>query len=70
VGGPIALVQDGDAIIFDLLAGSIHWEVSPEEIARRRQGHQVQRPRHFRTYLADFAATTAQAHEGCISLRQ
>jgi dihydroxy-acid dehydratase len=69
VGGPIALVQDGDAISFDLLAGSIEWEVSPAEIERRRQKHQIQRPRHFRTYLADFAATTAQAHEGCVSLR-
>lgn len=67
VGGPIALVENGDAITFDLLAGTIHWEVSEEVIARRRTTW-VPRPMPTsRGYLADFSATVAQADRGCVS---
>lgn len=37
VGGPIALVQDGDTIILDAESRTINWSVSPEEEKRRRQ---------------------------------
>ncbi|KAF8348290.1 dihydroxy-acid and 6-phosphogluconate dehydratase [Amanita rubescens] len=37
VGGPIALVQDGDTIIIDAESRTIDWSVSPEEEKRRRQ---------------------------------
>jgi len=36
LGGPIALVQDGDRIIIDAEKKTIDWEVSEEEQARRR----------------------------------
>jgi dihydroxy-acid dehydratase len=36
VGGPLALVQDGDMIALDVEARSLHLEVSEEELARRR----------------------------------
>src|SRR6266699_187326 len=36
LGGPLALVADGDAIRIDADAGTIDWLVSGEEIARRR----------------------------------
>jgi dihydroxy-acid dehydratase len=35
VGGPIALVRDGDAIAIDVEAGTIELEVEPAELARR-----------------------------------
>ncbi|HEU4720618.1 MAG TPA: dihydroxy-acid dehydratase [Gemmatimonadaceae bacterium] len=35
VGGPIALVQDGDPIAIDVEAGTIELEVDPAELARR-----------------------------------
>lgn len=63
VGGPIGSVKDGDEIEFDLLKGEITCHV---DFDRRLSGA---RPlKHKRGYLADFAATTAQAHEGCVSV--
>ena len=37
LGGPIALVQDGDRIVIDTVAKSIEWVVTPEEEAKRRK---------------------------------
>jgi dihydroxy-acid dehydratase len=67
VGGPIALVEDGDEISFDLLAGAITLHVSDEELHRRREAWRPRPPRFTRGYLADFAATVAQANRGCVS---
>lgn len=61
-GGPIAAVQDGDEIEFDLLAGSVH--VHADLDARSKAWP---KPQYGRTYLADFAATAQQAHDGCVS---
>jgi dihydroxy-acid dehydratase len=36
VGGPLALVRDGDMIALDVEARTLHLEVSDEELARRR----------------------------------
>jgi dihydroxy-acid dehydratase len=35
-GGPIALVEDGDTIAIDAVAGTIDLDVAPDELARRR----------------------------------
>lgn len=67
VGGPIALVQDGDEISFDLLAGAITLHVPDEELARRRAALPPWNNTPRRGYLLDFAATAAQAHHGCVS---
>lgn len=37
LGGPIALVQDGDRIVIDTVEKTIDWIVTPEEEARRRK---------------------------------
>ncbi|MFN7877056.1 MAG: dihydroxy-acid dehydratase [Pirellula sp.] len=67
VGGPIAFVQDGDEISFDVLAGTITWHVSDEEIKKRSANWTTPILRHQRGYLADFSATVAQANHGCVS---
>ncbi|MCL4112929.1 UNVERIFIED_CONTAM: hypothetical protein GTU68_040484 [Idotea baltica] len=67
VGGPIGLVQNDDAISFDLLEGVIHLEIDEAEMAPRKAAWSAERPRHTRGYLADFSATVAQAHHGCVS---
>ena len=67
VGGPIALVHDGDEISFDLLAGEITLHVSDNEIEQRKAAWEASPVRHERVYLADFAATVTQAHNGCVS---
>jgi len=67
VGGPIALVEDGDELSFDLATGDVALHVTDEELARRRQAWTIPDLRHLRGYLADFAATVAQANDGCVS---
>jgi dihydroxy-acid dehydratase len=67
VGGPIALVEDGDEISFDLLQGDITLHVPDDEIFRRKAAWQPPARRYHRGYLADFTATVAQAHDGCVS---
>lgn len=67
VGGPIALVEDGDEISFDLLAGSVTLHVSDELLGSRRNAWRPPSFRHARGYLADFTATVAQANDGCVS---
>ncbi|MEM9702413.1 MAG: dihydroxy-acid dehydratase [Planctomycetota bacterium] len=66
VGGPIALVEDGDGISFDLETGLLHWDVGQEEIARRRRTHVPRPVEHDRRYLAEFAATVMGADRGCV----
>jgi len=68
VGGPIALVEDGDEIFFDLLAGEISWLVSEKEISSRRKKWVSEKPTfEQRGYLVDFSATVAQSNFGCVS---
>lgn len=67
VGGPIALVEDGDEISFDLPSGDVTLHVSDEELGRRRQVWTPPTFKRTRGYLADFVATVAQAHDGCVS---
>lgn len=69
VGGPIACVQDGDVIAFDLKAGTIEVRVSDAELSARKASLLPWTPRPPRRgYLADFCMTTTQANHGCISL--
>ena len=67
VGGPIAMVLDGDEISFDLPLGMVTWHVNDEEHARRRALWQPPSLHYLRHFIADFAATVTQAHEGCVS---
>ncbi len=62
VGGPIGQVRDGDTITFDLLAGTIHVMADLDSRPPAPTPSLLRR-----AYLADFAATVTQAHEGCVS---
>ncbi|MCB1226899.1 MAG: dihydroxy-acid dehydratase [Verrucomicrobiales bacterium] len=64
VGGPIGAVRDGDVIEFDLLAGTIHAEADLDAPDRPSGARAM---KYERAYLADFAATVRQAHQGCCS---
>jgi dihydroxy-acid dehydratase len=65
VGGPIALVRDGDLIELDADAGRIDLRVSEDEFARRRESWEPPLPRHRRGWPALFARHVRQAPEGC-----
>ncbi|SFS66563.1 dihydroxy-acid dehydratase [Paenibacillus sp. BC26] len=65
VGGPLALVQDGDWISLDVDRGRIEWEIDADEMERRRQTWIAPRSAHTRGYPRLFAKHALQAHEGC-----
>jgi dihydroxy-acid dehydratase len=41
LGGPIALVQEGDTIRIDILGGRVDLEVSPDVLNTRKEGWQL-----------------------------
>src|SRR5271154_3259388 len=65
VGGPLALVRDGDVIELDVPARKLHLAISDEEMARRRAAWKAPPPHYQRSYGALFAAHIGQAETGC-----
>src|SRR5258706_1275492 len=65
VGGPLALVQDGDTIELDIPARRLNLLVSEAEMARRRAAWRAPEPRYARGYGAIFSQHVTQANEGC-----
>ena len=66
VGGPIALVQEGDNITIDINAYSIRLEVSDEELAKRRAEWKAPEPKVKTGYLARYAKLVSSADKGAI----
>jgi dihydroxy-acid dehydratase len=65
VGGPLALLRNGDIVTVDVDARSINMEVSEEELARRRAEWKAPEPRFERGYGLMFTKHIQQANEGC-----
>ena len=65
VGGPLALVQNGDLITVDVPARAIRLEISDEELARRKAEWKAPVARYERGYGWMFSKHVQQAHEGC-----
>jgi dihydroxy-acid dehydratase len=65
IGGPLALVRDGDVIELDVPGRSLTLKVSDEELARRRAAWKPPAPHYARGYGALFARHITQANEGC-----
>ena len=66
VGGPIALVQEGDEISIDIPNHRIDVEVSEAELDRRKQAWQAPPPRVTSGYLVRYARTVKSAGHGAI----
>ena len=66
VGGPIALVHEGDNITIDINAYSITLEVSDEELAKRRSEWKEPVPKVSTGYLARYAKLVSSADKGAI----
>ena len=65
VGGPLALVQEGDIVELDVPGRRLHLAVSDEELARRKADW-TPPPRKFeRGFGALYARHISQANEGC-----
>lgn len=67
VGGPIALIENGDIIEIDAVNNTITVQVSDEELMRRRARWQEPALKVKNGYLYKFAKTVATASEGCIT---
>ena len=65
IGGPLALVQNGDMITVDVPARRLHLEVSDEVLAQRRTQWQAPKPRYERGYGWMFSRHILQADQGC-----
>ncbi len=67
VGGPIALLQEGDLITLDVEAGRIQVELSDEEFTRRRAEWVAPAPHYTTGVMAKYAASVTSASEGAIT---
>lgn len=65
VGGPLALVQNGDPISVDVNARSIHLHVSEAELLSRRERWRQPAPRYERGYGWMYTRHIGPPHEGC-----
>jgi dihydroxy-acid dehydratase len=65
IGGPLALVRDGDIIELDIPARRLSMQVTEEELERRRAAWRRPEPRYARGYGRLFSEHVSQANEGC-----
>ncbi|MDD6667448.1 MAG: dihydroxy-acid dehydratase [Lachnospiraceae bacterium] len=66
VGGPIALVEEGDIIEIDIDNLSIKLDVSDEELARRKAAWKPRQPKVTTGYLARYQAMVTSGNRGAI----
>ena len=67
VGGPIALIEEGDSITIDAHALLIQLNISEADLARRRADWKKPAPRYSRGVLAKFAALASTASRGAVT---
>jgi dihydroxy-acid dehydratase len=67
LGGPIAAVQEGDTITFDIPARTLTLNVSEEEIAKRLKTIKPPAPRYKRGVFAKYANSVSSASRGAIT---
>lgn len=65
VGGPLALVEDGDPIELDVSSRRLELSVPSEELARRGAAWSPPLPTHLRGYPKLYAEHVLQPDEGC-----
>jgi dihydroxy-acid dehydratase len=67
VGGPIALVRDGDIIAIDAEAGRLDLEVDEDELQRRRAAFTPPKPFYRSGVLWKYAQEVGSAREGAVT---
>ena len=67
VGGPIAAVQDGDIVVFDIPARELRVELSDQEIASRLATWKAPAPRFQNGVMAKYAKLVSSASQGAIT---
>ena len=66
VGGPIALIEEGDIIDIDINANSLNVRLTDEELAARKTKWQPREPKVTTGYLARYAKLVTGANRGAV----
>lgn len=66
VGGPIALIEEGDIIKIDIPNNSLNVDVTDEELAKRKEKWQPREPRITDGYLRRYAALVTSGNRGAV----
>ena len=67
VGGPIALIEDGDMISIDADAGTIELEVDPIDLEHRRRDWAPREPHYGSGAIWKFAQQVGPACDGAVT---
>ncbi|MCE7927152.1 MAG: dihydroxy-acid dehydratase [Dehalococcoidia bacterium] len=67
IGGPIALVREGDIISFDIPGRRLDLQVDPQEVARRQAEWREPAPRYASGVFAKYARLVSSAAEGAVT---
>lgn len=66
VGGPIALVKDGDIISINIIENKIDIKIDPNELKRRKLKWKPKQPKVTKGYLARYASMVTSGNTGAI----
>jgi len=69
VGGPLALVRNGDRVVIDAQKGVLTLEVSSAELARRRKAWRAPARAPLSGALEKYAALVGSAFTGAVTHR-
>src|SRR5213083_220632 len=67
VGGPIALVRDGDIIVMDAVKGTLEVKLSKAELEARAKAWKPRRPVFTSGYLWKYAQQVGSARDGAVT---
>ena len=65
--GPIGLIQDGDVIVLDAIAGTIDVRLTPAELEDRKRNWKPRKTMYGSGALQKFAKLVGPAHEGAVT---
>ena len=66
VGGPLALIRDGDRIAIDIPAGKLNVLLSDSELTERRRAWKSRKPRVDYGVLGRYARMASSASQGAV----
>jgi dihydroxy-acid dehydratase len=67
LGGPIAIVREGDTIVIDVDRRALDLDITADEIERRLHGWHAPEPRYTGGVLAKYAALVGSASAGAVT---
>jgi dihydroxy-acid dehydratase len=67
LGGPIAVVEEGDQIVIDVDRKALDLDVPPDEIERRLAAWRPRPPNYTTGVLAKYAALVGSASTGAVT---